>query len=866
MNKTLKRVLSVGLCAGMGASTLALSACASLDAETRPLQLATAALDGNFNPFFYTSLTDGNMVGMTQLPLVTGDADGNLVCGEDWATVALDKKTTMYDANGNVMTEDGDMNGSTVYEFVIKNGIKYSDGVDLTIKDVLFNLYVYLDPAYTGSTTLYSVDIKGLNAYRMQNKNAPDGDLADTDASFRGDAQTKIDNIVDWSDGKPNAVTPSDDDLNTIKRLFKDEITRDWTAVEASWSETYKYTHRFTQAWQAYLFQEGIISVQTRQESNGAYSEIYDDTNGNGKKDDGELYYTTLDPNQSEPDKGKVESQHIIDEINSYVNDNIASYKAEHNVSDEEATLALQRDCCIDMVYNTYTMKANIGRVLMYWTTGSEVLQSFIGDARETWYESLKENNGGELAVKSISGIETYRTTNFNGKDLGSEHDVLKVTINGIDPKAPYNFAFSVAPMHYYSGTYKDVDYVATADGKENFGVAMGEKSFYDTVVQASEKNGLPVGAGAYKASSSDGNSVNKSSFYNGGLVYFERNEHFTTVGSGINNAKLRRVTYKVMNDDQIVSALKTGEIDYGEPNATPDNQNEVNSIKNLQSGTYKTGGYGYIGVNPKFVPDLAVRQAIMKAMDVNLIIKNYYGSSLSEQIYRPESTTSWAYPQNAKEDEDIAYTTVDSEIEELVRGAGYTKGDDGIYAKGNTRLEYTFTIAGETTDHPAYAMFLDAAERLNKIGFKINVGPNIQALRLMNSGSLAVWAAAYSSASDPDLYQVYHKDSKATSVNSWNYSGIMNTNKFPLEKSIVEELSDKIDAARETLDQAKRKSTYEECFDLIMDLAVILPTYQRNDLYVFNKKVIEAKSLNLGKTCSWRMGPISNIWEVDYV
>ena len=135
-----------------------------------------------------------------------------------------------------------------------------------------------------------------------------------------------------------------------------------------------------------------------------------------------------------------------------------------------------------------------------------------------------------------------------------------------------------------------------------------------------------------------------------------------------------------------------------------------------------------------------------------------------------------------------------------------------------------------------------------------------------MNSGSLAVWAAAYSSASDPDLYQVYHKDSKATSVNSWNYSGIMNTNKFPLEKSIVEELSDKIDAARETLDQAKRKSTYEECFDLIMDLAVILPTYQRNDLYVFNKKVIEAKSLNLGKTCSWRMGPISNIWEVDYV
>ena len=41
------------------------------------------------------------------------------------------------------------MDGRTEYEFLIKKDIKFSDGTTLTIKDVLFNMYVYLDPAYT---------------------------------------------------------------------------------------------------------------------------------------------------------------------------------------------------------------------------------------------------------------------------------------------------------------------------------------------------------------------------------------------------------------------------------------------------------------------------------------------------------------------------------------------------------------------------------------------------------------------------------------------------------------------------------------------------------------------------------------------
>jgi ABC-type transport system substrate-binding protein len=77
--------------------------------------------------------------------------------GDDQATVAKD-----FDFEYNKELDE------TVYTFVLKKNIKFSDGKPLTMEDVLFNLYVYLDPVYTGSSTMYSTDIKGLNAYRTQ--------------------------------------------------------------------------------------------------------------------------------------------------------------------------------------------------------------------------------------------------------------------------------------------------------------------------------------------------------------------------------------------------------------------------------------------------------------------------------------------------------------------------------------------------------------------------------------------------------------------------------------------------------------------------------------------------------------------------
>ena len=122
--------------------------------ESTRLVLSTSELDGVFNPFYSSSAPDGSIIGMTQIGMLSSDKYGKVAYGENEACVVLDYETEFVkDGEGNIV--------NTIYRFVLKNNLKFSNGSPLTMKDVLFNLYVYLDPAYYGSSTIYSTDIVG---------------------------------------------------------------------------------------------------------------------------------------------------------------------------------------------------------------------------------------------------------------------------------------------------------------------------------------------------------------------------------------------------------------------------------------------------------------------------------------------------------------------------------------------------------------------------------------------------------------------------------------------------------------------------------------------------------------------------------
>ena len=300
-----------------------------------------------------------------------------------------------------------------------------------------------------------------------------------------------------------------------------------------------------------------------------------------------------------------------------------------------------------------------------------------------------------------------------------------------------------------------------------------------------------------------------------------------------------------------------------------------------------KTAGYGYIGINAKYVPNINIRRAIMSAMDISLV-QNFYPGSLSEPIYRAYSKTSWVY-NGFKEDGVEAWEPESLDGNTNEQYYPYYKNEDGtpnkdliketikgyleegncefrngkwFDEKGNL-LKYTFTVAGDTTEHPAYKTFLNARDILNEMGMEIEVLPDSRALYKLASGSIAIWAAAWSSTIDPDMYQVYHKNSKATSILNWGYKEMM-ANGSQEEKDLIEQISALIDAGRETIVASERVGYYRQATDYVMDLAVELPVYQRSDMYVYNNKVLDASTFKQNPTSF--AGLLSEMWKVSFL
>lgn len=847
------------------------------DPETRPLVMSISQPDGVYNPFFSTSGYDSTVLGMTQISMLNTDKEGSPVCGDNEPVVVKDWQKTYNDKDD-----------TTKYEFIIKNGIKFSDGEPLTIKDVLFNLYVYLDPVYTGSATIYSTDIVGLKEYRTQNPNATDKFYETFEESFVNDARTRVDNIVEFmrafgsyvgtsTSPKPTDRWTDDEkkefkaDYTAVAKEFREELYSDWNSTTGS-MESYK-DWQFTEAWQVFLLNDGGFTELLATDVDGKYIK---DKDGNFQldADSAAQYKEILDEYLTLHNKQATDVEAVKEwAVNFVYYSYFPTAVTDIFDYDEHAFDADRIDNSI-----AKTEANSFERVIRYWQTADKMLNTFAADAKSDYFAAQGR------AVKSISGIkvEDSVTSDYHGNSLGEAHSVLSITINGIDPKAIWNFAFTVAPLHYYSGVYKNKkgetkNYVETFDAdKGEFGLEFSDIDFMNKVLNSSDKIDLPLGAGVYMASTKNGGAAKSGSeFDNLNMIYYERNPYYNTLGKGIENAKIKYFRYRVVDTDQVINSISTKEIDVGDPNGTVENIKKLDDSGIAHKEIY-TNGYGYVGINPRFVPNITVRRAIMKAMNTKIITNEYYQNNLAELIYRPMSTTSWAYPKGAtvytsRDGTKYNYDQLGTEIEKLVEDAGYVKGSDGVYTKtiagfGEDKLDYKFTIAGKSDDHPAYNMFLNAMKVLNDHGFAVKVVKSETALSDLTTGKLEVWAAAWSSTVDPDMYQVYHKDSKATSVNNWGYKQIKaNANVYSTEQSLIEELSRYIDAGRDTDDEDERKDIYKTALDIVMELAVEMPTYQRKDMTAYNAELIDETTLTPEKERSPYNGLFSRIWEVNY-
>ena len=132
----------------------------------KTLVVGTQNFDGKFSPFFYTNSYENDVMSMVFDGLLLTDREGSVVLkGADGEVRPYNGTDYTYNGVANcdiVENEDGTVD----YNITMKQGIKFSDGEEMTIDDVIFSYYVLLDPTYDGVSTLYSIPIKGLEAYR----------------------------------------------------------------------------------------------------------------------------------------------------------------------------------------------------------------------------------------------------------------------------------------------------------------------------------------------------------------------------------------------------------------------------------------------------------------------------------------------------------------------------------------------------------------------------------------------------------------------------------------------------------------------------------------------------------------------------
>lgn len=878
-----------------------------LNNETRALRVSSGEFDGVFNPFFASSAYDSTVVGQTQISLLGSDEDGlQVTYGPDYPVVALDYSETMY--NGTSVVEDGSMATRTVYQIVLKKDIKFSDGVKLTAHDVLFNLYMYLDPNYTGLNTLYSTDIVGLQDYLAQRYNATEEDVSSINQTFNSIARARVNAIQAYcrqqntvntlienynnlmlqlfntydSDNASTGANISESyvpyttadiqaDIEAVREQFETDINSDWNATDMT-SYSTENDMDATQTWQGFFYQYGILQRKYQLVAGVPVYDKITDTNSEGEQV--EKFVIDWDNPAVELRNGR-----------------------NSNYTREEA---------IQIVLDYYTSTdRDVADIFDTMTSGSTMETTFAAEAKETYYGAVQEDRGG-LIVPNISGITVKSATEFNkeGTSYSDEYEMLEIAINGIDPKAKWNFAVTVAPMHYYSTPELVEAAMADTDYSDSFGVEYSSNTFMNFV---KSRNKVPVGAGVYQASTinddvlecevdENGNFVSfneqslttlRNGFESNNIVYFIRNDNFGTTGGNedeVYPAKIKHLRYQVYSTVNLMTALVSRTVDIADPSANEDNVNEVAAHRDYLTGvTVNTAGYGYVGINAKYFPNPFIRRALMTVMDVSLV-QEYYPNDLSQPLYRSFSRTSWVYDSfdNLEAWNPTSYYGYDPTgqlaIQYLQMG-GCTRTSNGWIDDEGDLIEFTFTIAGDTTDHPAEQTFLNAIEVLAKIGIEATVVPDSRALYKLASGGLPIWAAAWSSTVDPDMYQVYHMNSRATSVLNWGYDYLVTEGHWTdytdvsgyddslvqtgNQQTIIRDLSELIDEGRETLVNSERVRIYRQAADKVMELAVELPLYQRCDYYVYNNNAIDPSTLYQSPTPY--MSPISEIWKVSY-
>ncbi len=756
-----------------------------------PLVVAYSPFSQKFSPFYADTAYDQDVAGMVGLGLMTTDRMGGIIYNAiNGETVPYNGTDYTYKGPADLSVKYDKASDLTVYTAKIRDDLKFWDGTPLTAKDILFTYYTYLDPSYVGSTSLASYPIVGLQNWRTQT----------SDEVYEKYAEMATAIFEAGADGYTANDNYSEDLYNSYWECIKEAWTNECqTIVDYCMS---KYANEANA--------QDVIgkTVDELNASDGLKVAFGMGAWGYGKLGEDGLF---------------TDGENTWDLVNEFPT--------------------------IEDYYNATYAKFEGDPVAFFdkETTGTEtanVVEAADADFIST-YGPQDPDMGGK-GISSITGIKMV------------DDYTVEVTLHGYSAPAVYSvLGITVTPMHYYG----DVNKWNPENGQYGF-------DFNDLSIQKS-KTEVPRGAGAYVFES-----------YKDKVVTFKANENWYK-GKPI----IETIKFKETAAAEVATALKTGDADCGEMTGSRTRFEEVAGINPegeitgsiITTNKVDNLGYGYIGLNadtinvggnPSSAESKALRKAIATVLAVyrDVSFESYYGEAASVIQY-PISNTSWAAPQASDPDYKIAFSedpqgntiytasmSADDKYAAALEAslawfeaAGYTVADGKLTAAPEgAKLDYEVIIPGDgQQDHPSYNVLSMAREAFETIGFTLIINDPADSNVLWNaldSGEQEMWCAAWGSTIDPDMYQVYHS-------NNIVGKGGTDSNHYHLADAQLDQL---IMDARTSDDQSFRKTVYKQCLDIIVDWAVEIPAYQRQNCVVFSTERINLDTLTPDITTFW--------------
>lgn len=510
---------------------------------------------------------------------------------------------------------------------------------------------------------------------------------------------------------------------------------------------------------------------------------------------------------------------------------------------------------CIDAGYGSADQP--IGTVMANWgfgaadnATAADIFEMMV----DAYDGDLVTMSSTEAAYTSLQGFMTGYANYTKGIKTGASADSItgiqktgdysvRIILTEVNAPADGLLAIEIAPLHWY-GDVSKYDYNAN-----KFGFEKGDIS------SVRAKTTTPMGAGPYKFIK-----------YENKTVYLEANPYYYK-----GEPKTKYLQWKETGETDKVPGIIQGTIDLSDPTVSKSKLEQIaaeNSNGQLKGNKLAIdlvdyNGYGYIGINAENVKvgsDRAseasknLRKALATIICVyrDVTIDSYYGNAASVINY-PISNCSWAAPQKSDAGYKVAFSTdvngkpiYKSGMTEdqkyaaaleaslgFFKAAGYTVSNGKITAAPEgAQMAYSLMIGGDGVgDHPSFGIVTQAKEALAKIGFTLEIEDLTDTSKLwdaLEGHTAELWCAAWSATLDPDMFQIYHSEGGS--------SGHYDIKQPELDALVIE--------GRSSTNQAFRKAVYKEALDYIVDFAVEVPIYQRQEGHLYSAERIDLSSI----------------------